>query len=99
MFQTVTPFAVKYNLVINSNYHETDSTELASNIKTKHGTVLIVWEHSAIRSIVRALGMQNFNQAWDDNDYDSIWIIIFQKGIATFLFDKEGLSPSPECPG
>ncbi len=98
MFQTVIPLAAKYNLTINSRYAETDSATLAKEIKRKKGVVLVVWQHSAIPSIVRALGVQGFDMHWDDNDYDSIWIIRFQNGIAKITFDKEGLVPSTSCP-
>ncbi len=71
---------------------------LQRNIKSKKGFVLVVWKHSIIPSIVRALGVHGFNMNWGDNDYDSIWIINFQKGIAKITFDKEGLTPSTSCP-
>jgi hypothetical protein len=98
MFQTVIPLAAKYNLKINSKYTEMDTAALAREIKRQKGFVLVVWEHSMIPSIVRALGVQGFHKNWGDNDYDSIWIIHFQQGIAKITFDKEGLLPSTSCP-
>jgi hypothetical protein len=98
MFQTVIPLAAKYNLKINSRYGEMDTATLAKEIRGKKGFVLVVWQHSIIPSIVRALGVQGFKMHWGDNDYDSIWIITFQKGIAKISFDKEGLAPSTSCP-
>jgi hypothetical protein len=97
-FQTVIPLAVKYNLIINSKYDERDSKGIAADIKNKEGTVLVVWEHHVIPSIVRSLGVPNFNLTWDEDDYDSIWIITFQKGTATISIDKEALAPSLNCP-
>jgi hypothetical protein len=98
MFQTVVPLVAKYNLKINSRYAETDTAALAKEIKSKKGFVLVVWKHSVIPSIVRSLGVPGFYMHWGDNDYDSIWIINFQKGIAKITFDKEGLTPSTSCP-
>ena len=98
MFQTVIPFAAKYNLKINSRYSEIDLAALAKDIKKQKGIVLVVWQHTTIPSIVRALGVQGFNMHWSDDDYDSIWIIHFQNGIAKITFDKEGLRPSASCP-
>jgi hypothetical protein len=98
MFQTVIPLAAKYNLTINSRYAEKDSSGVVMDIlKQKKGTVLLVWEHNAIASIVRTLGIHDFNLVWDDNDYDSIWIINIHNGTAAFIKDKEGLLPSPAC--
>jgi hypothetical protein len=98
MFETVIPLAEKYNLRINSKFAERDSTGIATDIKIKTGTILVLWEHGLIPSIVRSLGVQNFNLTWDDSDYDSIWIITFTKETASISFDKEGLIPSPACP-
>lgn len=98
MFQTVIPLAAKYNLSINSQHDEKDSSGLASDIRKKEGTVLLVWEHHAIPSIVRALGVPNVSQTWDDQDFDSIWIISLQNGIPTLTKDKEGLTPQSACP-
>ena len=35
---------------------------------------------------------------WDDDDYDSIWIVTFDKGTAVLSTDKEGIVTSPICP-
>jgi hypothetical protein len=98
MFQTIIPMAVKYNLVINSKYDENDSAELAADILEKKGLVLIVWQHSNIPAVARALGVKTDVLKWDDNDYDSIWVITFSNGISSFSTDKEGLNVSPSCP-
>jgi hypothetical protein len=90
--------AVKYNLIINTKYAERDSKGLVSDIKSKTGTILVVWEHREIPSIVRAFGIQNFKLTWGDDDYDSIWIISFKNGTTTITFDKEALLPSVSCP-
>jgi hypothetical protein len=99
MFQTIIPMSVKYDLKINSKFDEKDSTNLAAEIRSKNGTILLVWDHKAIPSIVRALGVPNFFLKWRDDDYDSIWIIDLVHGIPVFSTDKEGLSPGPVCPG
>jgi hypothetical protein len=98
MFQTVSPLAIKYNLAINSKYNEDDATGIASDIMQKKGTVLVVWEHHEIISIVEALGIHNQDLIWNHNDFDSIWIITFDKnGKATFTEDTEGIRPSSNC--
>lgn len=97
MFQSVIPLAAKYNLTINSAFAEKDSIGISNDIKSKTGTILIVWEHHALESIVRALGIQDKSLAWDDSDFDSIWIIRFINGVAVLTKDKEGVSPSADC--
>ena len=97
MFETLIPLVSKYNLVINSKFEEKDTLGVASELKSKTGTVLIVWEHKAISGIVHALGV-NDNVRWPDDDYDSIWIVTIKNGKASFSTDKEGLNPSNDCP-
>jgi hypothetical protein len=58
----------------------------------------MVWQHKFIPSIVRELCGNDFHLTWKDDDFDSIWIITFPKGIATLTKDKEGLVPASECP-
>ena len=97
MFQTVIPLAAKYNLVINTSHAEKDSIAMATDIKSKTGTILIVWEHKAIAPIIRSLGITAPDLKWPDNDYDSIWIVTFPNGVATLTRDKEGINPPAGC--
>src|SRR5215213_9356656 len=48
MYQTIVPFAVKYNLNINTKYVVNDAKGLARDILKRSGTVLLVWEHNHI---------------------------------------------------
>jgi hypothetical protein len=96
MFQTITPFAVKYNLTVNAKFDENDYSNIAENVLKKTGTVLMVWEHKAIQSLTEKLGVKS-PPLWDDKDFDSIWVITYQHGKAVLAFDKEGIIPSPDC--
>jgi hypothetical protein len=96
MFQTVTPFAVKYDLTINSKYAVDDFAEVANNVLKKHGTVLMVWSHSEIAERAHALGVKKPPQ-WDDADFDTMWTITYADGQAQLTQDVEGLSPPIAC--
>lgn len=96
MYQTVVPFAVRYNLTINSKYDVDDIKDLAADVLKRNGTVLLVWEHDHIDNIAKALGVQNVSK-WPGDDFDSIWIIDFQNGKATLSRDKEGINPPANC--
>jgi hypothetical protein len=98
MFQTIIPFAVRFNLVLNSKFSEDDSAGIAGEILQKKGTVLVVWEHKRIVSIARALGVRKEPLRWDDDDYDSIWVISFKNGTALLERTREGLRPPAACP-
>jgi len=96
MFQTASPLAIKYNLAINSKYSAKDKSEIAKSVFKKNGTVLMVWEHSAIPDLASTLGVSS-PPPWEDADFDSIWMISYKAGKAELALDKEGLSPSPVC--
>ena len=98
MFQTIIPFAVKYNLPLTSKFAEDDSTQLAQEALNKRGTVLVIWEHKRIPSLAHALGVADKSLHWPDDDYDSIWIITFRHGVARLTRSREGLKPVTACP-
>jgi hypothetical protein len=97
MFQTVIPLAIKYNLAINSKYKVGEVADLAKEVLQKEGVVLIVWEHKGIIPIARALGVQQSDLQWKQDDYDSIWVITIANGSATLARQKEGLYPLTSC--
>ena len=96
MFQTVTPFAIKYDLTINSKYDESEPNDVAKSVLKKSGTVLMVWEHSAIPDLATALGVDN-PPKWKGADFDSMWILTYANGRAELTVDQEGLSPLANC--
>lgn len=96
MFQTVSPFAIKYNLTVDSKYEEDDYSKVAKNVLEKTGTVLMVWEHKAIPHIAEQLGVKN-PPSWQGQDFDSIWVITYPEGKAELSIDQEGLNPSADC--
>lgn len=97
MYQTIVPFAVKYNLTINSKFDVDDAEGLAGALKQNEGTSLVVWEHKNINDIVAALGVQQ-KLKWEAGDFDSIWIVNLAPGGATVTMDREGLLPKDACP-
>jgi hypothetical protein len=96
MYQTIVPFAVKYNMAINTKYDVDDTKGLAKDVLSRNGTVLVVWEHDHIDNIAKELGLQNVSK-WPGSDFDSIWIIDFQNGKPVLTTDKEGLKPEANC--
>ena len=76
MMQTVLPYAVLYNLTINSDFAPDEIKGLTKQLRRQRGTVLLVWEHHNIVKIAESLGIEE-PQQWPDDDYDSIWTITF----------------------
>jgi hypothetical protein len=97
MFQTVMPLVAKYNLKINTTFPQNNYKQIAEGLESQTVTILMAWEHKAIAPIVKALGVDIAGLNWPDDDFDSIWIITFPKGIPTLTRDKEGLMPLDKC--
>jgi hypothetical protein len=79
MFQTVTPYAVLHNLTLNSDYATDNIKGITKEIRSRRGTVLLVWEHNSIVKIANKLGIKEV-LAWPDADFDSVWTISFSGG-------------------
>jgi len=97
MFETITPFAIKYNVAINSKFDVDNVKEMAGSILKTNGYALVVWEHDKIDNLVKALGADAKGMKWGGDDFDSIWIITFKNGKATVSFDKENINPANDC--
>lgn len=98
MFQTITPFAVKYDISINSSFDGTDFTSIAKELKHKKGTILLVWNHGNIPALAKALGIKHQKLVWNQNDFDSIWIISGSGKDKMLKVDREGILPGTACP-
>jgi hypothetical protein len=96
MYETIMPFAVKYNLRVNSKYTVSDAEGLANGIMKKKGTALVVWEHKNIAKIVRAFGIKDETK-WAPDDFDSILILDYRNGKFVMSRDRENISPSADC--
>ncbi|WP_460583940.1 histidine phosphatase family protein [Hymenobacter arcticus] len=104
MFQTVTPYAVQHNLVLNSDYATDNIEGITQDIRQRRGTVLLVWEHNSIVEIANKLGIKEVED-WPDTDFDSIWTITFsgggRKGKAkhpSLAKTRQHIRPSATCP-
>ena len=91
------PFAVKYNVQINSKFDVDDVKDVAASLIQTNGYSLVVWEHKKIDNLLKQLGVKDDGKKWDDNDFDSIWIIDFKNGKPVLSIDKEGINPAEGC--
>lgn len=99
MLQTITPFAVKYNLSINSKYSEEDFGSMGDALLNESGTVFVVWDHNSIQPMLKKLGLKKTGSLnWADDDYDSMWVVTFNTGKPTLSRDTEGIKPGTGCP-
>jgi len=97
MFQTITPFAVTYNLSINSRFGSGDLEKIAKDLEDKKGIVLFVWNHENIVALAKALGVKVKGLKWSDSDFDSMWTITGKGKNRTLETGKEGIVPMQNC--
>ena len=98
MLQTITPFAIKFNMAINSKYTEENAGSMGDALLKESGTVFIVWDHNSIQPMLKKLGVKKTGSLdWADNDYDSMWIVTFASGKPVLSKDAEGIKPSAGC--
>lgn len=98
MLQTITPFAVQYNLAINSDFKAQQIKSLSEDVLRKNGIVLIVWNHTEMRDIAEKLGV-NKPPKWKKQDFDSIWLIERNHGKSTLKIGRQMLTPREACQG
>jgi len=97
MFQTITPFAIKYNLAINSQFKADDFSNLKTAIFKQNGKVLLVWSHSEIKKLAKSFGVKKAPN-WQDDDFNSLWIVDYKSGKAQLTVKNLALNPKVECP-
>lgn len=95
-FQTITPYAVKYGLNINSSYADDDYKDVVADVMQRSGTVILVWEHNSINNLAQAFGLKK-PVNWGGQDFDSIWVITFKNGQPVLTTDKESITPAAGC--
>lgn len=97
MFQTITPFAVKYNLKINTSFEGDDFKGISNYLEDKQGTAVLVWDHGNIKALAKSLGAKTTKLRWADGDFDSIWIIDVKNGKPNLLIDREKIAAGNGC--
>jgi len=97
MFQTATPTAIRFGLEINSQFTSAEPDKVAQSLRLQKGTILVIWNHSAIPRLMNSLGFTI--QAWKDADFDSILVIDFRSGSANMTMEAQEIFPSQECIG
>jgi len=98
MLQTISPFIIKYDLTLNSEFDSDDYEGIGKALLKENGTVFIIWDHQGITPILEYLGISSSVLNWPGNDFDSIWIVTFSHKVPSLVKDKERLNPAAGCP-
>jgi len=105
---TIEPLAIRLGMPVDISWEMTQVKPLAEALLQKpDGTYVIVWEHHLAVQLAQALLLQAGGDPaqvphWQDNDFDSIYVVRRPAGAATaatFRIERQGLNKLPEaCP-
>ncbi|HET6275293.1 MAG TPA: hypothetical protein VFE16_05060 [Candidatus Cybelea sp.] len=72
--ETVTPLALALDLPVNTPYVVGEEAQVAAEIASRSGVVLVAWEHKHIPLITAALGAHT-PSVWPDDRFDMVWVL------------------------
>jgi phosphohistidine phosphatase SixA len=95
--ETITPLAKVLHEEIEAKYSDKEydhlAHELLSDPKYAGKTVLIAWHHGALPELAKALGAKDAPDKWDDDVFNRVWEITYEKGVATWKDLPENALP------
>jgi len=107
---TIEPYAIQLGQRVHTNWYWNDAVAVSDYLARQTGGLhVFAWEHGQLTAIARALvgklgGDPTVVPAWQDNDFDSIYVIRFGKNpdgsrFVTFDVGHENLNDLPiSCP-
>lgn len=96
---TIEPTAIRLGMPVNVQYnflqHEEMTEELLQD-KYKNATIFVAWEHhlaaQIAQDILTKVNGQSDKINWDNEDFDSIYVVQIKEGKATLKIDKQNLN-------
>ena len=80
--ETVSPLARYLNIPVNSDFLKDEIVNLEKYIADKKSiddkVVVISWQHSWIPPMAKQFGLEFGPEKWNDDDFDTIWILDFK---------------------
>lgn len=95
---TAAPLAKRFDLKVNATIEKNDYPRLAAELLSKPiyagKTVLVVWNHSNLPGLAKALGADGVPEHWNPEVFDRVWTVTWDdKGKATFTDMPQRLLP------
>ena len=77
--QTITPLSARLGLAPNLSFMEGQEKELAADVLTQSGVVLVAWQHEKIPTIAKHIVGANppvppYPPKWPGNRFDVVWV-------------------------
>jgi hypothetical protein len=77
--ETITPLATRLGLTPNLSFVEGQEKELAADVLTQSGVVLVAWQHEEIPTIAKHIVGANpplppYPKKWPSNRFDVVWV-------------------------
>jgi phosphohistidine phosphatase SixA len=95
--ETITPLSKVLHEEIEAKYGDKEYDQLAHELLTdpKYAgkTVLIAWHHGNLPELAEALGAKDAPDKWDDDVFNRVWEITYEKGTVQFKDLPENALP------
>lgn len=93
--QTITSLAQRLGIEPDSRYTKGQEAIAGAAIGDSTVPTLACWQHESIPHLAAAIVHSNkvAPDQWDDDDYDSIWILVHSEGRWTFARSQQRLLP------
>jgi hypothetical protein len=88
--ETVTPLARRLGIEIDISYAIGQEAQLATDIQSRSGVVLVAWEHKHIPLLATALNT-SAPATWPDDRFDVVWILTAESGAYFFASVDQSL--------
>lgn len=93
--ETVQPLADKLSLDINDDFLKNEivdlQTHLARNGKYNNKVIVISWQHEWLPLLAHELGASDAPEEWDDEDFDTLWIMDFKN--SRYIYNFQIIKP------
>jgi hypothetical protein len=88
--ETVTPLAQRLGTEINASYTIGQEAQLATEIQSRSGVVLVAWEHKHIPLLAAALST-SAPGTWPEDRFDLVWVLTAQRDAYSFAAVNQSL--------
>ncbi|MGA8097056.1 MAG: hypothetical protein WB810_00200 [Candidatus Cybelea sp.] len=88
--ETVAPLAQRLDMEINASYTIGQEAQLATEIRSRSGVVLVAWEHKHIPLLAAAL-TTSAPATWPEARFDVVWILTAQRDAYSFAVVNQSL--------
>jgi hypothetical protein len=88
--QTIKPLASKLGLALDAKYLKQDHEQVANDVLSSNGVVLICWDHKFIPAVANGIlgNTTTVPQKWKRKRFDLVWVFGWEPSTASYSFTQ-----------